>query len=95
MEAVRGRVVEVLLFRLILGQDKHALGLTTKINHFREQDETPMQKACVYVRSYQRAKSNDLEDRFHEEEDGEHNIEVLQDDIVLLFCIVELQPSKN
>lgn len=54
---------------------------------------------CVSVcvcgfQSYQRPKSDDLEDWFHEEEGGKHDVEVLQDFIVCCRCVVELEKQS-
>lgn len=47
------------------------------------------------VGSYQRAESDDLEDWFHEEEGGEHDVEVLQDFIIRFRCTVKLEGHKK
>lgn len=47
------------------------------------------------VGSYQRAERDDLEDWFHEEEGGKHNVEVLQDFIIRFRCTVKLEGHKK
>lgn len=46
-------------------------------------------------KSYQRAKSDDLQDRFHEKEGGKDNVEVLQDVVVDMRCTVELNGTNQ
>lgn len=58
-----------------------------------------MARLCVYVcrccsQSYQRAESDDLENRFHEEEGGKHDVEVFQDVIVFWRCTVKLEAKE-
>lgn len=56
-------------------------------------------RLCVCVfgscsQSYQRAESDDLENRFHEEEGGKHDVEVFQDVIVFWRRTVKLETKK-
>lgn len=53
---------------------------------------------CLWLykqQSYQRAKSNDLEDWFHKKECGKHNVEILQDFIIDQWCTMELKTRKK
>lgn len=53
---------------------------------------------CFYgcgVQPYQRAESNDLENWFHEEEGGKHNVKVLQDFIIRCWSTVKLEIQKK
>ena len=48
-----------------------------------------------FFQTYQRAKSDDLEDRLHEEKGGKHDVEVLQDVVVGQRRTVELWTRKE